>query len=145
MGHTRPLSLFGSAHGAGISASAAIDALIRINYILAVAFGDRFHGATVGASAASDARIRNLVCHNKNTSIVLIRFRVFLMIPFYTEKSKSSAARLQVFFCIGGLLVYGSFPANIGQPGIRSYRVSMPYLRDFSTEGDGYRPKMHAD
>ena len=58
------LSLFGSANGAGIGAGTAIDALIGVDYILAIAFRDSLNGAISFASAAADACIGNLVCHD---------------------------------------------------------------------------------
>jgi hypothetical protein len=58
----RLLSL-GSTHGAGIGASAAIDAQVSVDLVLAVALGDSGNGAALGASAASDARISDLVSH----------------------------------------------------------------------------------
>jgi hypothetical protein len=57
--------LFGSrsVHGASVRASAAIDAGIRVDHILAVALRDRVHGAAIRASAASDAFISDNVSH----------------------------------------------------------------------------------
>ena len=57
------LSLSGSSHRAGASASAAFDALFRIDFELSVAFSDGFNGALSSAGAASDAIVRNFVCH----------------------------------------------------------------------------------
>ena len=51
----------GSGHGADVSASAAVDAQISVDLVLAVTLGDSVHGAALGASAASDAGISNLV------------------------------------------------------------------------------------
>ena len=56
--------LSGSANGAVVSASAAIDALFRIDFVFSVAFSDRGNGAAFSAGAAGNAIIRNLVCHN---------------------------------------------------------------------------------
>ena len=64
------LGLFGSAHRAIISASAAIDALFSVDFVLAIAFGDRLHGAIRFTSAAADARISNLVCHDRTPPYV---------------------------------------------------------------------------
>ena len=58
------LLLSGSTNGAGISTSAAFDALIGIDLELAVTFGNGFYGAFTCASAASDAFIGNFVCHS---------------------------------------------------------------------------------
>ena len=55
----------GSGHGADVSASAAVDAQISVDLVLAVTLGDSVHGAALGASAASDAGIGNLVSHGR--------------------------------------------------------------------------------
>ena len=52
-----------SAYGAGVCASAAIDALIYINYILAGALGNGLYRAFACASAAGDAFVRDNICH----------------------------------------------------------------------------------
>jgi hypothetical protein len=52
-----------SANRAGTGAGAAIDAIVLIDNVLAVLFGDAAYGALVSASAAGDALIGNLVCH----------------------------------------------------------------------------------
>ena len=61
----------GSIHRAGVSASAAIDALVSVDYVYAVTFRDCFSGAVLSASAAGNAIIRNLVCHGHD-----LRFRI---------------------------------------------------------------------
>ena len=66
------LFLRGGTHGADIGASAAIDALVGIDFILAVAFGNRLHGAFGFASAAADAFIGNLICHGGFTSLYTV-------------------------------------------------------------------------
>ena len=53
---TKQLGL-GSTNGADISASAAVDAQVSVDFVLAVTLGDSGHGAALGASAASDAGI----------------------------------------------------------------------------------------
>ena len=58
------LALNRSANGAGASASAALDALIGIDDVLAVALGDGIHGAFSLASAAADAFIGDDVSHD---------------------------------------------------------------------------------
>ena len=60
------LLLSGSADGAGIRASAAIDALLGIDFVLAVAFGNRFNGAAGSAGAAGDAGIGDRISHDGN-------------------------------------------------------------------------------
>lgn len=60
------LGLSGSTNGAGAGASAALDAHIGIDFILAITLGDSGHGALGSAGAAADAIIGNLVSHNRN-------------------------------------------------------------------------------
>ena len=50
-------------HGALIGTSAAIDASVSVDNVLAVALGDRTHGAALGASAAHNASITNNKSH----------------------------------------------------------------------------------
>lgn len=57
------------AYGASICTSAAINALLGIDNVLAVSFGDRFNGATVSASAATETFVGNFVSHDI-TSII---------------------------------------------------------------------------
>ena len=59
------LFLSGSANGANICAVTAGDALISIDYELAVALGNATGGAAICACAASDALITNLESHCK--------------------------------------------------------------------------------
>ena len=59
------LFLYGSTNGAGICARAAADALISVDNVLAVAFGDAANRASICTSATADAFIGNLVCHFK--------------------------------------------------------------------------------
>ena len=58
------LLLLGSANGADLGTSAAVDAGISVDHVLAVAFLNSGDGAAVGASAAHDASIINLVSHD---------------------------------------------------------------------------------
>ena len=62
-----PLRLFGrrSRNGANLCASAAINAGVSVNYILAVALGNSLYGAAICAGAAGDAVITNYICHIK--------------------------------------------------------------------------------
>ena len=59
----KELFLYGCSYGASVSTCAAADALISVDNVLAVAFGNAINGATVSASAAADAFVSNLVCH----------------------------------------------------------------------------------
>ena len=65
--HSNTLRLGRSANRAGFRASAALNAGVRIDHVLAVAFRDRAHGALGRAGTTGDALIRNLICHG-NTS-----------------------------------------------------------------------------
>ena len=59
------LLLLRGTHRAHGSAGTALDALIRIDYILAVAFRNRIHGAAFGAASAGDAAVIDHICHTK--------------------------------------------------------------------------------
>ncbi len=50
------LGLFNGLIGAGVSAGAAVDALIGVDDVLVVTLCDDAHGASVGAGAALDAK-----------------------------------------------------------------------------------------
>jgi hypothetical protein len=60
-----PLGLFslGRVHRTVLSAGAAINALVGVDLVLAVTFGDGFHRTVLCAYAAGDAVVTNLVCH----------------------------------------------------------------------------------
>ena len=53
-------------------ASAAIDALVCVDFILTVFFCNAGYGTFVRTSTARDARVGNLICHWENTSIIVI-------------------------------------------------------------------------
>jgi hypothetical protein len=57
------LCLLGCIYGAGTSASAAVDAVVSIDNVLAVSFRDSTNGAVSCASTACDASITNYICH----------------------------------------------------------------------------------
>ena len=59
------LFLNGSSYRANVSASTALSACIRINYIHAVAFGNSTARTSVAASTTSDASVSNLISHDK--------------------------------------------------------------------------------
>ena len=52
-----------SVNRASVCAGAAVDALVSVDYVLAVALSDSLSGAVLSASAARDAIVGNLVCH----------------------------------------------------------------------------------
>ena len=62
------LLFLGSANGASAFASTAGDALIGVDNVLAVAFGDRANGALGLASTAHDAFIADLISHGVTSS-----------------------------------------------------------------------------
>ena len=64
MSDDQGLALNRSRHRAVLGASAAVDAGIRVDHVLAVAFADRADRAVAGADAAVDAIIIDNVCHN---------------------------------------------------------------------------------
>ena len=61
----RKLLLNGRTNGASVSASAAADALISVDNVLAVSLGDAANRTTVSASAAADAFVSNLESHRE--------------------------------------------------------------------------------
>jgi hypothetical protein len=79
---------FGSGNGADVSASAAVDAQISVDLVLAVTLGDSGHGAALSASAASDASIGNLVSHDSYLLHISTYVEVDVMIHLYTGVSQ---------------------------------------------------------
>ena len=78
MDQTGALRLSGRADGAGARASAARDAGIRVDLVLARAFADRADRTLVCTRAARDAIIADLICHgihllNQVTSLYPVR------------------------------------------------------------------------
>ena len=57
------LLLCGSAYRASVSASAAADALVSVDNVLAVTLGNTSNRARICASTAADTFIGNFVCH----------------------------------------------------------------------------------
>lgn len=58
------LSLGRSANRAGACASAAANASVSVDNVLAVTLGNCVYRTSLSASAASDAIVRNYICHN---------------------------------------------------------------------------------
>ena len=56
--------LLGSINGASVNTRTAADALISVDFILAVTFGDCFNGARFSASTACYAIVGNFVSHD---------------------------------------------------------------------------------
>ena len=71
----KELVLRRSTNGAGTCASAAGNASVSIDAILAVALRDSTDRALSSASAAGDAIVRNLICH---VTYLLVVFDVIL-------------------------------------------------------------------
>ena len=72
------LGFLGSTNGAGASASAAGDAGIRIDHVLAIAFADGVHGTLFRAGAARDAIVINPVSY---THLLAPRSLKTLLLP----------------------------------------------------------------
>ena len=54
-----------STYRTSVCARTAADALVSVDYVLAIALGDAAGGASVCASATADAFVRNFVCHRE--------------------------------------------------------------------------------
>ncbi len=86
--------------GALSSASAAIDALIGIDFILAVAEADSVDGALSLAGTASDTFVGNLMCHDFillyrfNPKVTVVGTQKFLTTITYTHYS------IKLYFCL---------------------------------------------
>ena len=63
------LLLRNSAHGAGVSAAAAIQAGVGVDLVLRSALSDRTDGAGISAGTAADASVTDLISHGMYTSI----------------------------------------------------------------------------
>ena len=59
----------GSIHRAGVSASAAIDALVSVDYVYAVTLRNSLYRTLSCTCAAADAIFVNLECHGYSTSV----------------------------------------------------------------------------
>jgi hypothetical protein len=57
-----------SGNRASVSARTAVDAVVSVDYVLAITLADSAYRALIGTSAAGDAIIRNYVCHCSFTS-----------------------------------------------------------------------------
>ena len=64
MSDDQGLALNRSRHRAVLGASAAVDAGVSVDHVLAFALSDSVDRAVAGANAAGDAIIVNNVCHN---------------------------------------------------------------------------------
>ena len=62
----------GSAYRASVSASTAINALVRVDNVDSITLSDSFAGALISASTACYAIFRNFVCHFHVPPIILI-------------------------------------------------------------------------
>jgi len=77
-------SLLDSFNGAGASASAALDALISVDNILAFAFSDDAEGAGVCTGTAAQASVSDEICHCEYLHIVFA-YRVSIVAWFYKK------------------------------------------------------------
>lgn len=66
------LAFADSAYGTTLCTSAAIEAAVSVDFILAVAFYDSANGTTVCTCAAGDAIITNYVCHASNSPFFIL-------------------------------------------------------------------------
>ena len=64
MSDDQGLALNRSRHRAVLGASAAVDAGVSVDDVLAVAFGNSLNGAVVNTGAAANASISNFVSHD---------------------------------------------------------------------------------
>ena len=58
------LALRNSAHGAGVSTSATVDASIGVDLVVRSTLSDGANGARTRASTAADTSVRNNICHD---------------------------------------------------------------------------------
>jgi hypothetical protein len=72
--HVPVLLSLGSSHGASTGASTAIQALISIDNILAVAFANRIDRASIDASATADAIIIDRISHYDKPPFIFLQF-----------------------------------------------------------------------
>ena len=85
------LALGDSAHGAGTSAGAAINAGAGVDDVVVVALSDSAHGAALSAGTAADASVTNNIGHDMYTSIkmvlsILAQFLKKAMLNFWSFK-----------------------------------------------------------
>lgn len=66
------LAFADSIYGTTVCTSAAIDAAVSVDVVLAVAFCDSANGTTVCTCAAGDAIFTNYVCHASNSPFFIL-------------------------------------------------------------------------
>jgi hypothetical protein len=82
----------GSGHRASLCASTALDALVSVDLVLAIAFLDCVYRASLCASTASNALIGNLVCHFSVpplVNVIAVSIRYLLYCITINQKCKS--------------------------------------------------------
>ena len=89
----RKLLLNGRTNGASVSASAAADALISVDNVLAVSLGDAANRTTVSASAAADAFVSNLESHREKPPFFLVTY----ILSHLSEKSSAFSKKIEIF------------------------------------------------
>jgi hypothetical protein len=82
-----------SANRAGVCASAAADAFISVDFILAISFGNARNRASLCASAAADALVGNLVCHRCLPPKIFTEF-----ILTYLQKKSRGFIKKYIYF-----------------------------------------------
>ena len=94
------LSLLRSTYGACIYAGTATDALVSVDFILAITLNNCFHGASLNASAAGYAIIGNLICHWFVPPVVFLKIGATLRDDFLVLIFYHIFFELQLFFLI---------------------------------------------
>ena len=89
-------SLLDSFNGAGASASAALDALISVDNILAVAFSNDAEGAGVCTGTAAQTSVSDEICHCEYLHIVFA-YRFFIVACFYKKANKKTGKNEKIF------------------------------------------------
>ena len=110
------LALGDSAHGAGTSAGAAIDAGAGVDDVVVVALSDSAHGAALSAGTAADASVTNNIGHDMYTSIkmvlsILAHFFKKAMLNFWSFKFFAET------YPDGSAGYTCTCPADVPQPG----------------------------
>ena len=98
----------GSVYGTNTSASAAFDASVSVDNVLAVTLGDAGKGAFACASAAGNASVGNLICHDEHLH------RNYLYLFYHTaKKNQEGIERFLEKFCHDDAVCAGK-PAKPG-------------------------------
>ena len=80
-------------HGAGVCAGTAGHALVRVDHILAVAFGNAADRASIGAGTAADAFVGNLISHGFLPPYEML----YLIVSYLRKKSRAFSKIISLF------------------------------------------------